>query len=78
MTPFQKKNKRIYFSTDYVQKIPGDKKEKSKSNGGLLSIVNIAEKNNMIDLVDLLSNRITFECLSVFNSDGSMRKKSEK
>ena len=28
----------------------------------------------MIDLVDLLSNRITYECLSVFKSDGSMRR----
>ena len=70
------KNKRMFFSTDYVQQIPGGKKEKDNQmeKDGLLSIVNLAEKNNMIDLVNLLSNRITYDCLSVLNSDGSMRR----
>ena len=41
---------------------------------GLLSILNLAEESNLIDLVQLMGNRITNECLSVFNFDGSMRK----
>ena len=70
------KNKRIDFSNDFLQQRPGGKREKANQmeRDGLLSILNLAEKNNIIDLVELLRNRITYECLSVFNSDGSMRK----
>ena len=42
---------------------------------GLISIFNLAEKkNNLIDLLELFSNRVTYECLATFNFDGSMRK----
>ena len=70
------KNKRIDFSNEFVQQIPGGKKEMANQmeRDGLLSILNLAEENNIIDLVELFRNRITYECLSVFNSDGSMRK----
>ena len=70
------RNKRIDFSSDLVQAGPSGKKEKANTmeREGLLSIFNLAEESNLIDLVQLMGNRITNECLSVFNFDGSMRK----
>ena len=55
------KNKRIDLPNDFLQQIPGGKKEKANQmeRDGLLSILNLAEKNNIIDLVELLRNRIT-------------------
>ena len=40
----------------------------------LISIFNLAEKSNLIDLVKLFRNRVFYECLSTFNFNGSMRK----
>ena len=70
------KNKRINFSNDYVQQVPGGKKEKANQmeKDRLISIFNLAEKNNLIDLVELFWNRVTYECLATFNFDSSMRK----
>ena len=64
------KNKRINFSNDYILK------EKEKANqmekDGLISTFNLAEKSNLIDLVELFCNRVACECLATFNFDGSV------
>ena len=41
---------------------------------GLTSILDLGEKSNLIGLVELFRNRVTYECLATFNYDGSMRK----
>ena len=41
---------------------------------GLASIINSTEKSNLINLVELKSNKVTFDSLIAFNLDGSMRK----
>jgi hypothetical protein len=41
---------------------------------GMLSLVDLVEKSGMIQIEDVLESRVTEECLSVFNVDGSMRK----
>ena len=43
---------------------------------GLATLMDFAERSNMIDLEILLEKRITEECLSMYNVDGSMRKNS--
>ena len=37
-------------------------------------IFSLAKKSNLIDLVELFRNRVTYECLATFNFDGSLRK----
>ena len=71
------RNKRVDFASDYVPKTSGDnmrQKANQMEKNGLISIVNLAETSKLIDLTELLQYRITDECLSVFNVDGSMRK----
>ena len=41
---------------------------------GLISIFNLAKESNPIDLVKLLRNRVTYQCLPAFNFDGSKPK----
>ena len=41
---------------------------------GLIMIVNLVEESNVINFRELMEYRITSECLSVFNVNGSMRK----
>ena len=68
------KNKRLNLASTPVQvsnKICNvDQMEKN----GLATLMDFAEKNNLIDLENLLGSRITEECLSMYNVDGSMRK----
>ena len=37
-------------------------------------IFSLAKKSNLIDLVELFRNRVTYECLATFNFDGLMQK----
>ena len=41
---------------------------------GLISISNLAEKSNLIDLVEHFCNRVNYECPAAFNFDGSIQK----
>ena len=50
------------------------KKANQMEKDGLISIFNLAEKSNLIDLVELFCNRVAYECLAMFNFDGSMQK----
>ena len=71
------RNKRINFTNDFNSKAPGDtmkQKANLMESNGLVAIFNLAEKNKLIDLATILQNRVTEECLSVYNVDGSMRK----
>ena len=45
---------------------------------GLSAIIDMVEKNSGFDLCDVMENRITDECLSIFNADGTMRKVQKK
>ena len=70
------KNKRIDFTNDYVSKAEGTGREKANQmeKDGLVAIFNLVDKSDIIDSSELFKYRITSECLSAFNSDGSMRK----
>ena len=41
---------------------------------GLAALVDVAEGSGLIQLESALEGRVTEECLSLFNVDGSMRK----
>ena len=41
---------------------------------GLISIFDLAEKSNLIALVELFRNRVTYDCFAAFNFGGSMQK----
>ena len=70
----------INFSNDCIEQVANGKKEKNNQTekDGLISIFNLAEKSNLIDLVELFCNRVPYECLAAFNFDDSMWKNSEK
>ena len=40
----------------------------------LLCVVNLVEENGGVDLEEILQHRVTEECLSLCNSNGTMRK----
>ena len=40
----------------------------------MTKIFSLAEKSNLISLVELFHNRVTYKCLATFNFDGSIRK----
>ena len=69
------KNKMINFSNDYAQQVSGRIREKvsQMEKDGLISIFSIAEESNLIVLVELFHNRVTYGCLVAFNFDGSIR-----
>ena len=41
---------------------------------GLISIFNLADKCQIVNMIEFFRNRVTTECLGAFNPDGSMRK----
>ena len=69
------KNSRIDFLNDLLSK-PNGKKEKANrtEKEDLISIFNLIEKCQALDMTELFNSRVTAECLGVFNPDGSMRK----
>jgi hypothetical protein len=69
------KNKRRCFAAEQVCKPSGaTMKVAQMERTGLLALVNLVEGSRMIHLEDVLDRRVTEECLSVYNVDGSMRK----
>ena len=44
---------------------------------GLAALVDLAQESGMIQLESALERRVTEECLSMYNVDGSMRKTSK-
>ena len=69
------KNKRLNLASTPVLIATGSKRSvEEMEKHGLATLVELIEKNNLIELEVLLEGRITEECLAMFNVDGSMRK----
>lgn len=69
------KNKRQNFASDEVHTTSSAPlKVAQMEKSGLAALVDIAEGSGMINLESALEGRVTEECLSMYNVDGSMRK----
>ena len=69
------KNKRRNFANDQIQAPLGAPvKVAQMEKAGLAALIDLAEGSGMVQLESVLENRVTEECLSLYNVDGSMRK----
>ena len=72
-----KRSKRKNFETQIVETTGGEsatKKVEDMERQALACVVNLAEESGGVHLEDILQYRVTEECLSLFNSNGTMRK----
>ena len=71
------RSKRKNFETQIIE-TTGDesssKKVQDMERQALACIVNLVEESGGVDLEEILQHRVTEECLSLFNSNGTMRK----
>ena len=71
------RNKRLNFATQELKKADSEvtkgRTEEMESKA-LASVLMLVEKNGTIKLEDVLKHRVTGECLSIFNVNGTMRK----
>ena len=69
------RNKRQNFSSDKICTPSGAHMQVAHmERSGLAALVDVAEGSGLIQLESALEGRVTEECLSLFNVDGSMRK----
>ncbi|KAG1654985.1 hypothetical protein GQR58_024759 [Nymphon striatum] len=68
------KNKRLTFDNNKVAK-SGNKaiSQAQMESAGLAAIIELAEGTGALTLEEIMENRVTEECLSIFNVDGSLR-----
>lgn len=62
-----------------IQQLLCGQKEKANQTekDELIWIFNLAKERNLIDLVELFCNRVTYACLATFNFGGSVQKTKE-
>ena len=67
---------RLTFANDEIKTISNNKAVAAGAmeKKGLSTIIEIVEMNSDLDLCQIMENRITDECLSIFNADGTLRK----
>ena len=69
------RNKRLNFAKSRISTPAGAAvKVAQMEKAGLATLIDVAEGSGLIKLESVLEWRVTDECLSVFNVDGSMRK----
>ena len=69
------KNKRLNFASDMISTTSGtDMKVAHMERLGMAALVDLADGLGVINLESALEGRVTEECLSLYNVDGSMRK----
>ena len=69
------RNKRRNFANEQIQAPSGaTMKVAQMERSGLVALVELVEGSGMLQLEEALDGRVTEECLSVYNVDGSMRK----
>ena len=68
------RNNRLNLASTPVQVASKISNVDQMEKNGLATLMDFAEKNSLIDLETFLEGRITEECLSLYNVDGSMRK----
>lgn len=69
------KNKRQNFASEQICAPAGTSmKVAQMERSGLAALVDLAEGSGMFPLESALEGRVTEECLSLYNADGSMRK----
>ena len=69
------RNKRRNFASDQICVHSGASMNVAlMERSGMVALVDLAESVGMVKLESALEGRVTEECLSVFNVDGSMRK----
>ncbi|KAG1672408.1 RNA-directed DNA polymerase from mobile element jockey [Nymphon striatum] len=68
------KNKRLTFDNNKVAK-SGNKaiSQAQMESAGLAAVIELAEGTGALTLEEIMENRVTEECLSIFNVDGSLR-----
>ena len=70
-------NKRQNFTTQELKKADGEglkgKTEEMESKA-MASVLGLVEKSGALKLEEVLQHRLTGECLSIFNANGTMRK----
>ncbi|KAK5912134.1 hypothetical protein CesoFtcFv8_002035 [Champsocephalus esox] len=68
-------NKKLNFASDRIWAPSGAlMKVAQMERSGLAALVDLAEGSGLIQLESTLEGRVTEECLSLYNVDGSMRK----
>ena len=75
-----KKMKRKTFATASSDK-PASGRSKQKvaeiEQEALKSVINLVDRTDSVDLETLMNSRVTDECLSLFNPDGTIRKNAK-
>ena len=68
------KSKRLNFAITPISKIKTCSNEVEMNRNALVIVIDSVEKNDVITLESLIVKRISKECLTMFNTDVSMRK----
>ena len=71
------RSKRGNFSTQLIEKERGEnlkQKTEEMQSKAFASIIKLVEESDGIKMEDVLGHRVSDECLSIFNANGSMRK----
>ena len=75
----KKMNRKTFATTASSQPAAGDKKMKIAEieQAALKSVINLVDRSEAVELDTLLDNRVTEECITLFNPDGTFRKNSK-
>ena len=73
MKNFQRINDYLLITTRSQKKGNKTISQKEMEGDGLASVIGLLERSGVLTLEDILEDRITEECLSLFNVDGSLR-----
>ena len=72
-----KRNSRLTFAKFPLRKVSGEAlkiKQGEMENRALASVVNLVDVSGLLSLPELMKHRVSEECLTLFNANGTFRK----